>query len=218
MVDRGVLIVRIGSDGPGLMRCVRVLGPGQTHGLCRALCRQSAPTEEVRALTETAIVQVAWADLEDSLRHRPGVGADMLTAIGRYLALDDYRLARSYCETITANLAMEILLLHHMFRDERPMDVLSSGFDRCFLADLLGVSRQSTFRALHELREAGVIRTQGRAIEVLDEAGLRRLARVEHAPAGISLGRRSLSVPLADLPRPNARIANPNESHRSYQM
>ncbi len=149
-----VLAVRSAGDLVGELAAVDGLARSATAVAVGAVTCTAVPAERFRALVETdvsvasALVRVLASRLREADGRRVEFGALDATE----------RLARRLLELAGEGAAVE-------------------GLNQEDLASLIGASRESVAKSLHELRRAGLVRTGRRAIEIVDADALRRRAR-----------------------------------------
>jgi CRP/FNR family cyclic AMP-dependent transcriptional regulator len=108
---------------------------------------------EVRCLTRAQVLQVA--------RRRPEFGLRLLETLGQRLAESEERLEYLAYHTVTARLAL--VLLHG-----RDPDGVVDGLTHQQLGDVVGASRETVTKVLHQLQAEGAVHVLPRRIEVLD--------------------------------------------------
>jgi len=160
------------------VRCFNVLTGGDFLGVVPALLAQSVSPCNAVCLTETTLLQWQRAGFAAFLRERPIAYADVSRWLARRLAIMRVLLARDATAEILNNVALLLLVGARRFGVHQSETVLIEiPFGRKLLADLLGVSLESTHRALRELKSRGLVDVGREQVEVIDLDGLSAVAQ-----------------------------------------
>lgn len=166
---------------PGLPRCLSVLGWGNVAGLpLLGDLPDMSHLEVVRALTHCAMLIAPARAVTSFCRSHPAAYADLLELLARELAIQQVRLGREMSQTVVSNLALLLLVLSLRFADPgNPGTVRGAIASRTRLAEFLGISGESVYRALRSLREEGALSTTHDGIEITDRERLKERAEAD---------------------------------------
>jgi CRP/FNR family transcriptional regulator, cyclic AMP receptor protein len=165
----------VGRDGQPVI--VDFLGPGAIAGLPVVLGQPDAGAE-VNALTPLDGLLFRGEQLRDRVSHQPALAMACLRVVNTELAMARRDLA-NHAETSTTERVVDRLL---RLADDWGEDVdgevaIAIPLTQEMLASWARSSRESTAKALHELREKGLIRTGRRSMAILDLEGLEARVR-----------------------------------------
>jgi CRP/FNR family cyclic AMP-dependent transcriptional regulator len=159
---------------PGRELLLTVKGPGELLGEMSALDgRPRSATATAMEAVETLVVPVNV--FHEFLKDHPRIALRLLRALASELRETDELLAdRDAGDTVsrTARRLVHLAGRHGARNGNSTPVAISLTHDE--LASWIGVSRESTSRALSQLRVAGYITTGRRSITVVDLVGLRR--------------------------------------------
>lgn len=187
-ITAGIYIISAGlvaygrrSSDDSKERIISILGPQDVLGLDTLLIEGDCPHfGYARALTDTRAIFIARDTFLDLTAAHPGIALNLSAWLARELLELEIRLARDGNETPERNLALLLLALARRFQaNGGPSWPPELELRRSVLADLLGISIESLIRALRDLKERGLITTEGRKLLILDPSGLEALATLD---------------------------------------
>jgi CRP/FNR family transcriptional regulator, cyclic AMP receptor protein len=187
--DRALLLLAgmavsgvVGQDGSSVV--TGVLGPGSVAGLPVVLGQPAAGVAVV-ALTATEALTFRGSVLRDYLADHPAFAVACVRTISEELASAREDLARQAGTSTTERVVDRLLELAD--RWGRPVGAevhIPVPLTQEMLASWARASRESTARALHELRANGLIRTGRRELAILDIQRLETRRRQIPTPSG----------------------------------
>jgi CRP-like cAMP-binding protein len=161
------------EDGKEIVLAFR--GPGDIVGEAAALSGEPR-SATVRALEPVDAMCVAVADFESVLEEHPRIGLVLLRVIiARLKEADRQQFEFAAFHTIE-RIARRLVELAERFGEPCDDGVrISLRISQEELAGWAGASREATSKALHDLREIGLIDTERRSVTVRSIDGLRAL-------------------------------------------
>lgn len=169
-----VLLVRTGrvkivaTESNGSETLLALRGAGELVGEMAAI--DGAPRSGTAvALGEVECAVVAADRFREVLRAEPEVALALLGVVAARLREAEGRRVEHGALDTVQRLARRLVEL-------AVADPVVAGLNQDDLAALIGASREAVAKALQALREAGLVRTGRRSIEVLDLGGLRHRA------------------------------------------
>lgn len=195
-VDAGEFVVHDGADAAavfvvhdGLLKVVKSSLDGDVSfiGLCRpgtlvgelAVLTGAHRSSAVQSITDSEITVIRGEDFWTLLGELPDLGHELLVELAANLSETTVRLHALMNADALTRLADRLLRLADDFgavnRGGMNIDLPVSQEE---LGDWAGLSRAATVKALHELRERGLIATGRMRISVLDLDGLCDVAAV----------------------------------------
>jgi len=174
VIDRGhAKVTSTTEDGKEVVLAFR--GPGDIVGEAAALSGQPRAAT-VRALEPIGAMAIPVADFEALLEAEPRIALVLLRVItARLKEADRQQLEFAAFQTIE-RIALRLVELADRFGEPCDEGIrISLRLSQEELAGWAGASREATSKALHDLREIGLIDTQRRSLTVLSLDGLRAL-------------------------------------------
>jgi CRP/FNR family transcriptional regulator, cyclic AMP receptor protein len=174
VIERGHAKVTSNTeDGKEIVLAFR--GPGDIVGEAAALSGE-ARTATVRALEPLDALAIAVGDFDAVLEQHPRIANVLLrTTIARLREADRQQFEFAAFQTIE-RIARRLVELAERFGEPCDDGVrISLRISQEELAGWAGASREATSKALHDLREIGLIDTQRRSLTVRSIDGLRAL-------------------------------------------
>lgn len=165
-----VELYRISPEGKKLV--LAVLGPGAIFGEM-SLVGQGMQDTFAQAVEDSVLCVMSRADVERLILAKPQVALRFVEAMGRRLAQVERQLEEVAFKSIPARLAALLLRLAH---ESGNMTIV--GYTHQSLGEMLGTYRETTTQALNEFKAAGLIDIGRKRIEILDRAGLERIAEM----------------------------------------
>jgi CRP/FNR family cyclic AMP-dependent transcriptional regulator len=162
-----VQLYRISPGGRKLV--TSTMGPGAIFG-GMWLIGQAVYQSFAEAVEEGSAWKMDRADLERLLLERPQVALRILEVLGRRLLEVEARLEDIAFKTVAGRLAS--LLLRLM----KEQGTTIRGLTHQDLADEIATHRETATQTLTRFRVAGLVATGRKRIEILDPAGLQRIA------------------------------------------
>jgi CRP-like cAMP-binding protein len=175
LIERGYAkIVTTTEDGRDVVLAFR--GPGDIVGEAAALSGEPR-LATVRALESIDALAIAAADFDAVLEQHPRIALVLAReAIARLREADQLQLEYAAFQTIE-RIARRLVELCERFGEPCDDGVrISLRISQEELAGWAGASREATSKALHDLRQIGLIGTERRSVTVRDVDGLRALA------------------------------------------
>ena len=175
LITDGFVKITTAVDGFGTLLGIRV--PGEVIGEIGALTDSPRNATAIACGTVHAVT-VARAEFEAFLRRRPDVSQLVMATIARQLSWANRR--RSDFGAFPAHIRLARLLAEVAEVCGRPGPdgsvEIAVPLSQPELAAMIAIARATVQKAVHDLREQGLISTAYRRVTVLDPAGLRRLA------------------------------------------
>jgi CRP/FNR family transcriptional regulator, cyclic AMP receptor protein len=170
---RGAAMVRSTSSS-GHSTVLQILAPGSCWGLSVSLGGLE-PTFDVEAAADCEAVVTPGRVLRELVRDRPALARTCLDAASKQLAELQEETARFHNTSTTERVLHRLVQLADTWgRKRRDHVEIALRITQEDLATWARSSRESTTKALQELREAGIIATGRREITVLDPARLKQ--------------------------------------------
>jgi CRP-like cAMP-binding protein len=167
-------MVRLSQVGDaGEVHTLGLAGPGECPLILDALLDQ-LPRVSIVALGECVIAQIPVVTLREVAARRPEVWRELAgrAATQRWQALDFAASLRA--PTVPRRLAATLLLLNKRYADAN--GTLPAEITRAELARLAGTSPETVVRQIGRWADEDLISKRGRALAVIDRAGLARQA------------------------------------------
>ena len=162
------------EDGRDVILCFR--GPGDLVGELSVLDQQPR-SSTVEALEPVEALAISGPDFREFVESRPRVATQLLRLLSRrFRDADRKRIEFAASQTLGRVAARLIELAERYGREEDGLLVIDLRISQEELAGWTGSSREAVAKALHSLRELGLVVTERRRIAVLDFDGLRRQA------------------------------------------
>jgi CRP/FNR family transcriptional regulator, cyclic AMP receptor protein len=170
------------ADGDAVITVL--LGPGDVAGLVGVLGHANTGAD-VTSLSAVDALSITGGALRRLLDGHPALVAACLRTIGAQQAVSSQERARFAGTSTSQRVAHRLIELASRWGAQVDGEIrISLPLSQEELASWSGASRESVAKALHSLREAGVIRTARRSVRILDIDGLReRCERPAHDDA-----------------------------------
>jgi CRP/FNR family transcriptional regulator, polysaccharide utilization system transcription regulator len=168
-----VKITKLGSEGKE--QIVRLGKPGDTLGY-RALLSDTRYSASAIALEDTKVCFIASEDFNQLIAKNYLVAKDMMRMLSNALADAEVSIAQLATKPVRERLAEALLLLKKVYgkQDEE----FSIALSREDLASLVGTAKETAIRFLSELKDEGVVSTQGSIITILKPDALVRISQM----------------------------------------
>lgn len=168
LVVVGTMKLSIPAGHDNLEKVVEFIGPGDAFGEALMLLDHPYPTD-AQALNDCLVIWIDRHDIDRILDHDPLFARRMLTSLaGRF-----ERLLHDI-ETISLHTADE-RLVDYLLRQPREGDMTRLMFNKRIIASKLGLKPETLSRSLQHLSAVGLISVNGARVQILDEAGLKRM-------------------------------------------
>jgi len=164
-----VQLYRISPDGRKLI--FTILHPGAIFGHM-ALVGQHMYQTYAQALDDCTICIWNRTQVEQLFVEKPQIAFRFLEAVGDRLSQVEERLAEVTFQPIATRLAALLLRLDRNGDESGKL----IGYTHQYLADMLGTYRETTTQVLNQFKAQSLIRIGRKTIEILDVAGLERIA------------------------------------------
>ncbi|MBX0291512.1 Crp/Fnr family transcriptional regulator [Hymenobacter sp. HSC-4F20] len=167
-----VKVSKISPDGKE--QIVRLAKEGDVLGY-RSLMMGGTYSTAATALTDCVVCLVPRTDFFSIINQNPQFSQSLLRLLAQALGETEERLLHTAYKPVRERLAEALLLLYNLFRPDTDTH-FSIPISRDDLAALTGTAKETASRLLSELREEGIVATQGSRITVLNLAKLTHLA------------------------------------------
>jgi CRP/FNR family transcriptional activator FtrB len=154
----------------GAATLVEILGPGDAFPLGAAMLRLACPASAM-ALAPSRVVTLPAAALREEAVSDPGLMQAAVEQMWRH-----WRLLADQVVDLKTRDSMQRAARFLARRLPRPQGPVELPEPRSAIAARLGMTPESLSRALHGLEAAGLLRLNGRRVDVPDRAALLRMA------------------------------------------
>ena len=149
---------------------IAFFGPGEIFGEVAVFENKPYPASaSAQAIGETVILGIKREDLLQFMAKHPQVALSIIGVLGERLRNAQARLGDMAGEKAVARLAGVLLMLSSKMGNELP-------FTRQEIADMSGMTIETTIRVLSRLKSGGIIRSTRGKIIIADEAKLKALS------------------------------------------
>jgi CRP/FNR family transcriptional regulator, dissimilatory nitrate respiration regulator len=165
----------------GEEKVVEIIGPGHSFG--EAVMFMDRPyLVSATALADSLLLHVAKTTLFAEIDRDPGLGRRMLGSLSVRL----HMLVKDMESYTLHSAAQRVIGFLTRLEDEAQASRITLPAQKALVASRLNLTPEYFSRILHELSEAGLVRLDGRHIEVLDAEALRRYGQAAaKAPASL---------------------------------
>lgn len=167
-----VKISKISADGKE--QIVHLAKEGDVLGY-RALMMGGTYSTAATALTDCVVCLVPRADFFSIINQNPQFAQALMRLLAKALGETEERLLHTSYKPVRERLAEALLMLHNLF-NPGTNGQFSIPISRDDLAALMGTAKETASRLLSELREEGLIATQGSRITLLNVPKISQLA------------------------------------------
>lgn len=174
LVTGKVRTFKVNNDGKEFVTGLHV--PGDFIGYLGMLEGGHA-TETAEALEESEVAMVPREDLLRLLYRDRDVSMRFIRMLTHDVNERQERLLQLAYASVRQRVAQALLQLHDRFSKE-PSENLGVRISRDDLAAIVGTATESLIRCLTDLKDEGLIESQGREIKIADKRGLMRLANI----------------------------------------
>jgi CRP-like cAMP-binding protein len=166
-----VKMSKLSSDGKEQILSLRK--EGDVLGF-QPLCTGGSYEATAVALTDCVVCLVPRPDFYSLLEQNSQFSHALLRRLSEVLSETQQQMLHTAYKPVRERLAEALLLLYNFFRPETP-DQFSIPISRDDLAAITSTAKETASRLLSELREEGIIATQGSRIIVLDLPRLQKM-------------------------------------------
>lgn len=174
LVSGKVRTFKVNYDGKEFVTGLHV--PGDFIGYL-GLLEGGHATETAEALEESEVAMVPREDLLRLLYRDRDVSMRFIRMLSQEMGEKQERLLHLAYASVRERVAQALLQLHDRFSEEQS-DNLGVRISRDDLAAIVGTATESLIRCLTDLKDEGMISTQGRDIRITDRRRLQKLANL----------------------------------------
>ncbi|MBS1580609.1 MAG: response regulator [Bacteroidetes bacterium] len=164
---------KINNDGKEFVTGLN--GPGDFVGYM-GLLENGRAMETAEAMEECEVALVPREDLLALLYRDRDVSIRFIRMLARDVKDKEQHLLQLAYASVRQRVAQSLLRVHERYAAEGEADDLGVRISREDLASIVGTATESLIRCLTELKEDGIIDTQGRGIRIVDRRKLEKLA------------------------------------------
>ncbi len=164
------------QDSDDRVKTISLRGPGEVIGEL-SLFVDGSRTADARAIESTGVVIVNSAQVDEFIDLSPRLARNVIELLATKLAQSTERYLEASKKLI--NRIAELLvteLRRTSQKDEQGRRILADCPSQQEIADRLNCSREHVNKALRQLKDDGIIETQGRRLVVIDAQALKSLA------------------------------------------
>ena len=166
------------SDGHEVVIGMR--GPGELLGV-RAVLSGLPHNATARTLEPSIVCAVSRETFLQAIHDSPELAINLLRQLAKEALLADEQHAARAGLRVPARTARLLIALMEQVREHRISQPIAISMPREEMALLVGTTRESLSRTLHDLVERGVVKLQDRRIVILDGLQLERIAQLPFA-------------------------------------
>jgi len=163
-------ITALNEDGHEVLH--EIIGPGAIFGETSTILR-IARTTSAQALEDSLLREICRKDFESVLTAYPELSLHLLKSMGLRLKKAEAQLLNVVCNDIFTRVKEALIDLIETDPHIRPNQPVKIAITRQDLANLIGASRQKTWKALKEFEALGVLKLMYRSILVTAPQKLR---------------------------------------------
>ena len=164
---RSGLLKRSVGNPQGNRKILEILGPGDLLGI-ESLSSNGSRAAETVALEPSELCFFRKRDLVDLIRGEPGCALAFAAHAAERMLRAERALADLALKNARQRLAGALLALGERYGRKTPRGLLLDlPITRGELADLAGIALATASRLLHELKDAGLVRTRGRKVLIV---------------------------------------------------
>ena len=174
LVSGWIKLSRTGANGRDIV--LELAGAGSVFGELAAITGTPRGADAI-ALAPTRVLQVNGNALLAALKRNPDALLELTRIVCERLARVNAQLEDTLSVSAEVRLARALIRLAAMNESPTPDGLLVDlGLSQKELGDVTGQSREGTNKQLAIWRDAGLIRLDGRVVELIDHRGLQRIA------------------------------------------
>jgi CRP-like cAMP-binding protein len=172
-VVRGkVRTFKVNTDGKEFV--TGLLGEGDYVGYM-GLLENGRAMESAEAMEDCEIALIPREDLLALLYKDRDVSIRFIKMLAHDVKEKEHHLLQLAYASVRQRVAQALIRVHDRYAADKAAD-LGVKISREDLASIVGTATESLIRCLTDLKEEGLIETQGRDIRIIDQAGLAKLA------------------------------------------
>jgi CRP-like cAMP-binding protein len=164
-------ITALSEDGHEVLH--EIIGPGQIFGETSTILGIPRTTS-AQVLEASLLCEIRRNDFESLLTAYPEISLQLLKSVGLRLKKAEAQLLNVVCHDVSTRVREALIELVAMEPGIRPDQPVKIGITQQDLANLIGASRQKTWRALKDLESLHVLRLTYRGILVTAPQRLRK--------------------------------------------
>lgn len=161
------------SSRTGHQLITRVESPGDLVGHITLLAKDGPYTGTAEALEPSVVSMVDEKTFKDFLARFPGASLALLREVARDVRRGENKARDIAFKPARARLAD---ILTRMMKPAKPVPVVA-GLKRRDLAEMAGLTIETTVRLLKDLEERGILRKREKDLVILNEEGLRDMTQ-----------------------------------------
>ena len=167
-----VKIFKLSPDGKE--QILHIYGPGDPFGEVPMFSGQRFPAN-AQTLTRCRLVYLPRKAFVERIGENPSLALNMLAVLAARLRQFTMQVESLSLKEVPGRLASYLMVLQ---REQSGKSGIELPISKGQLASLLGTIPETLSRIFSKMSEQGLIRVQGRAIEVVDAQGLQELAEL----------------------------------------
>lgn len=172
-----IKIYKMGTDGRE--QIVRLAGPGDLVGY-RAFLGEEHYTCTATTLEDSQVCFVDRNSFQKVLRDNQDLSSNLIGLLSQELREAENMIRDMAQKSVRERLAEALIVLKNKFgMDESDPHCLSAKMSREEIASFVGTATETAIRLLSELKDEGVIETQGKKIKILKPRELLAIAQIE---------------------------------------
>jgi CRP-like cAMP-binding protein len=164
---------KINNDGKEFVTGLH--GPGEFIGYM-GLLENGRAMETAEAMEDCEVSMIPREDLLALLYRDRDVSIRFIKMLARDMKQKEQHLLELAYASVRQRVAQALLRVHQRFAKDDGND-LGVRISREDLASIVGTATESLIRCLTDLKEEGLVDTQGRDIRILDKARLEKVAQ-----------------------------------------
>jgi CRP-like cAMP-binding protein len=173
-VPSGIYIITHGkikkykADKDGREQIIYVANIGELIGYHAILGDDRYP-DSAAALEDCRVQFIPKEDFLQALEQSPVLTQRLLKALSHEFAVLSNTISVFAQRSVKERLAIALIVLREKFKDDsHPGSPVCINISRTDLASIVGTAKENVVRILKEFKEAAIIHSQGRKIEILD--------------------------------------------------
>ena len=163
-------ITALSEDGHEVLH--EIIGPGEIFGDTSTILGIPRTTS-AQALEDSLLHEISRKDFESLLAAYPEMALQLLKSVGLRLKKAEAQLLNVVCNDVATRVREALIHLIALEPGIQPDQPVRIGITQQDLANLIGASRQKTWRALKELENSSVLKLMYRSILVTAPRKLR---------------------------------------------
>jgi len=153
------------AESAGKEQIIRLAKPCDTLGINTIISGQNHSASAV-ALDDCIVCFIPRADFLRTISANAQFAASLLQLLAKALGDAEARMLHLAYRPVRERLAEALLLLRNTYQEDNAAEPFSMSISREDLASLVGTAKETAIRLLADLKESGVIATQGSLITI----------------------------------------------------